>query len=236
MALPIVNSSRYSTKLPSTGEEIEYRPYLVKEEKIMMVALESKDNKQIMRAMKDIIKACVFKDNFNIESLTSYDIEWMFIKLRSVSVGEMVTLNMPCQTEECKAKTEIEFNLGDVKISDNPDPVVQITDEVGVKMKHPGMDIMETFTEEKLQTLEGAFDLVKCSMDVIYDKDDVYPISGETDEDVKTFLDSLSTEQFKKMVEWIGKTPTVKSDIEWKCIECAKENTFEVRGINSFFT
>ena len=228
MALPIVNSSRYSTKLPSTGEEIEYRPYLVKEEKIMMVALESKDNKQIMRAMKDIIKACVFKDNFNIESLTSYDIEWMFIKLRSVSVGEMVTLNMPCQTEECKAKTEIEFNLGDVKISDNPDPVVQITDEVGVKMKHPGMDIMETF--------EGAFDLVKCSMDVIYDKDDVYPISGETDEDVKTFLDSLSTEQFKKMVEWIGKTPTVKSDIEWKCIECAKENTFEVRGINSFFT
>ena len=103
-------------------------------------------------------------------------------------------------------------------------------------MKHPGMDIMETFTEEKLQTLEGAFDLVKCSMDVIYDKDDVYPISGETDEDVKTFLDSLSTEQFKKMVEWIGKTPTVKSDIEWKCIECAKENTFEVRGINSFFT
>ena len=236
MALPVVNSSRYSTTLPSTGEELEYRPYLVKEEKIMMVALESKDNKQIMRAMKDIIKACVFKDNFNIESLTSYDIEWMFIKLRSVSVGEMVTLNMPCQTEECKAKTEIEFNLGDVKISDNPDPVVQITDEVGVKMKHPGMDIMETFTEEKLQTLEGAFDLVKCSMDVIYDKDDVYPISGETDEDVKTFLDSLSTEQFKKMVEWIGKTPTVKSDIEWKCIECAKENTFEVRGINSFFT
>ena len=103
-------------------------------------------------------------------------------------------------------------------------------------MKHPGMDIMETFTEEKLQTLDGAFELVQCSMDVIYDKDEVYPIVGETEDDVKVFLDSLSTEQFKKMVEWIGQTPTVKSDIEWKCIECAKENTFEVRGINSFFT
>ena len=96
MALPVVNASRYSTTLPSTGQEIEYRPYLVKEEKIMMVALESKDKKAIMRAMKDVAQACVFTDII-IDSLTSFDLEWLFLKLRTKSVGENTRVKLKCE-------------------------------------------------------------------------------------------------------------------------------------------
>lgn len=236
MALPVVNSSRYSTTLPSTGEELEYRPYLVKEEKIMMVALESKDNKQIVRAMKNVISSCVYND-VDVNSFTSFDLEWMFLQLRTKSVGGIAQLNMSCEADECGAKTEVDVNLEEVELSrPNESKVVDITDDVGLEMKYPSVETMEDYDEEKLKSMEGAFELVAQSMVTIFDKDNVFPVKDETPEDVRNFLESLSSLQFGKIIDWMQNTPSVSKLVEWNCIQCGHKNSMELRGLQNFFT
>lgn len=236
MALPVVNSSRYSTKLPSTGVEIDYRPYLVKEEKIMMVALESKDNKQIVRAMKDVAQACILSE-VDINQLTAFDLEWIFLKLRSKSVGENVELKLICQVEECKHPNPVNINLDEIEMGDFDDNrVIQLTDTIGVQMLYPSVDLMANYDEEKLKTVDGAFDLIIDCMQTIYDKDNVYNVKDETRDNVRDFLSSLTSAQFKMVSEYLQNIPSVKKDVDYTCESCGKEDTMELRGLQSFFT
>ena len=236
MALPVVNASRYSTTLPSTGQEIEYRPYLVKEEKIMMVALESKDKKAIMRAMKDVAQACVFTDII-IDSLTSFDLEWLFLKLRTKSVGENTRVKLKCEDEGCNKSSEVNVNLDDISLSKiNENKVIQLTDDIGVVMKYPQIGMLEEHDEETIQTPDGAFNMIIDCLETIYDEDNVYQVIDESRESIKGFIDNLNSLQFGMIADWLKDMPSLEKDIEWNCVACNKENTVKLRGLQSFFT
>ena len=236
MALPQVNSSRYSTKLPSTGVEIEYRPYLVKEEKIMMVALESKDNKQIVGAMKDVAQACILTD-IDVDKLTAFDLEWMFLQLRSKSVGEKADVKMKCQQKDCDAMTPVSIDLSKVEMDDyEPNRVIQLNDNIGVQMVYPSVSLVEKYDEEKLKNVDGIFDMIIDCLETIYDKDDVYNVKDERRQDVKDFVEALTSNQFSKLAEFLQKIPSVKKRVEWCCSTCEANNEMELRGLQSFFT
>ena len=236
MALPQVNSSRYSTKLPSTGVDIEYRPYLVKEEKIMMVALESKDNKQIVGAMKDVAQACILTD-VDVDKLTAFDLEWMFLQLRSKSVGEKADVKMKCQQKDCDAMTEVSIDLSKVEMDDyEPNRVIQLNNDIGVQMVYPSVNLVEKYDEEKLKNVDGVFDMIIDCLETIYDKDDVYHVKDERRQDVKDFVEALTSNQFSKLAEFLQKIPSVKKRVEWCCSTCEANNEMELRGLQSFFT
>ena len=236
MALPQVNSSRYSTTLPSTGVDIEYRPYLVKEEKIMMVALESKDNKQVLGAMKDVAKACIHSD-IDIDKLTSFDLEWVFLKLRAKSVGESADVKLKCQEEDCNGMTDVSINLEELEMDDYDDNrIIQMNDKVGVQMSYPSVSLMEKYDEEKLKSVDGAFDMIVDCMETIYDDEDVYVVANEKRQDVMGFIEALTSPQFKMLADWLQKIPAVRKDVEWCCSKCGADNKLELRGLQSFFT
>ena len=202
----------------------------------MMVALESKDNKQIVRAMKDVAQACILSE-VDINQLTGFDLEWIFLKLRSKSVGENVELKLICQVEECKHPNPVNINLDEIEMGDFDDNrVIQLTDTIGVQMLYPSVDLMANYDEEKLKTVDGAFDLIIDCMQTIYDKDNVYNVKDETRDNVRDFLSSLTSAQFKMVSEYLQNIPSVKKDVDYTCESCGKEDTMELRGLQSFFT
>lgn len=235
MALPIVNSPKYSTVLPSSGEEVNYRPYTVKEEKVLMIALESKDQKQMLRAMKDVIGACI--EGIDPQKLTTFDIEWVFLKLRSKSVGENVDLRMKCQSEDCKETTDIKLNMEEIQMDGDPQmKTIEITDTVGVTVRYPTVEMVEKYDQDKLQTVDGAFDMLVGCIDSIYDADTIYDCKNENPDDVREFVDNLTSEQFKDVASFFESVPQVKHTLNWKCSGCGKDNELELKGLESFFT
>jgi len=234
MALPKLNNARYDIVIPSTGKTVSYRPYLVKEEKILMMAMETNDEKQIMNATKDVIKSCVH-DDINVDDLAMFDVETLFLALRSKSVGESIELNFKC--DDCSATNDIKINFADIKTPEvvKENATVMLTDSVGVTLKYPSYADVGS-AQKKSNELDAAFDLMLSSIDTIFDDDGVYPASGEKDSDLKDFLDSLNNDQLSKVSEFFNTMPSLSYDIDFDCVSCGKNNTQELRGLQSFFT
>jgi hypothetical protein len=231
MALPQLNTAKYTTMVPSLKKEVTFRPYLVKEEKVLMMAMETQDQKSIMRAVKEVIKSCVF-DNIDIDKLAMFDIEALFLALRSKSVGENVAIKLKC---ECEELTEVNINLDEIQINDiEKDNVIPLTSEVGVTMRYPALSDVENIDAEG--GIESMMDMIIKCMDSIYDTDAVHDVSNESKESVQSFLDSLNGEQFKKLAEFFEDLPSLNYNAEWDCVGCNKHNTMELKGIASFFT
>ena len=160
MALPVVKGSRYTTILPSTGTEIEYRPYNVGEEKLLMVALESKDQSMIIRTLRDVMEGCIY-DTVDFNKFTVFDFEKLFLALRAKSVGEIVDLELKCQNTECNAVNPVSINLEEINLSDLPESnTIIIDNDIGVTLRYPGIQDVEKYDEEHLQKTEGAFDMI----------------------------------------------------------------------------
>jgi len=231
MALPQLNTAKYTTMVPSLKKEVSFRPYLVKEEKVLMMAMETQDQKSIMRAVKEVIKSCVF-DDIDVDKLAMFDIEALFLALRSKSVGENVNIKLKC---ECEALTEVNINLDEIQINDiEKDNVIPLTSEVGVTMRYPALSDVENIDAEG--GIESMMDMIIQCMDSIYDTDAVHNVSNESKESVQSFLDSLNGEQFKKLAEFFEDLPSLNYNAEWDCVGCSKHNTMELKGIASFFT
>ena len=236
MALPIVKGSRYTTVLPSTGAEIEYRPYNVGEEKLLMVALESKDQKMIIRTLKDVMQSCIF-DKVDFDKFTVFDFEKLFLALRAKSVGEIVDLEMKCQDTECNSVTPVSVNLEEINLTDLPESnTIIIDNDIGVTLRFPGVQDVERYDEEHLAKPQGAFDLMIDCIDTIFDEEGVYNTKEEPRESVEAFLNNLSSAQFRKLSTFFESIPTLTHNIEYKCIKCGKENELELKGLQSFFT
>jgi hypothetical protein len=239
MALPVVNSSRYTATIPSTGRQIEFRPYLVKEEKILMVALESKDDKQILGAIKDVLKSCIF-DDIDTSTLTSFDLEELFLRLRAKSVGENIDLKFKCS--ECEYENPVTVNLDDVKMGDLTDNrVIMINEEIGIKFNYPALDVLQEVKvdpekDSQEKQLKGMMTLLIGCIDSIFDDDNVYPASDQTKEELQDFIDGLNAEQFGRITEFFNSIPTLTHDLSFKCNKCGEENEMVVRGLQSFFT
>lgn len=231
MALPQLNTARYTTMVPSLQKEVSFRPYLVKEEKVLMMAMETQDQKSIMRAVKEVIKSCVF-DDINVDKLAMFDIEALFLALRSKSVGENVNIKLKC---DCEELTEVNINLDEIQMNDiGEDNVIPLTSEVGVTMRYPALSDIENIDAEG--GIESMMDMIIQCMDSIYDTDAVHDVSNESKESVQSFLDSLNGEQFKKLAEFFENLPSLNYNAEWDCVGCNKHNTMELKGIASFFT
>lgn len=236
MALPKMNVPQYKIELPSTGEQINMRPYLVKEEKVLMIALESNDPVQISEAVRNIIMSCYNLDS--LDKLTVFDIEYLFLMLRAKSVGEKMNLQIKCNEEGCDKLTPITIDVADVEIiNKNQDRNILLDEKsgIGVVLNYPSMEMIANLDMEKLNSSEGMMDIIMESIDSIYDEDNVYDAAVESKEELTSFFDNLSGEQYKKIMNFFRDVPAVYYKSEYNCI-CGKKNDIELRGLNSFFT
>jgi ribosomal protein L44E len=230
MALPKMAVPMYSVVLPSTGQELQMRPYLVKEEKILMIALESNDPQQISTAVRNIIVSCI-EDIIDMDELTVFDIEKLFLELRSISVGETVELSIKCS--ECEENNTAAVNLKEVNLSEYVQGanIIQLDTSIGIELKYPTVNDISDISAGKLESVEGMMELITNCIVNIFDADNVYSAKDEK----KEFIDGLNSAQFKKIQAFFESTPMLVHNIEFKCSKCEHENSIELKGLNSFF-
>ena len=234
MALPQLNSATYELTVPSTGELVKFRPYLVKEEKILMLALESSDENQILNATADIVKACTF-NKVDSMSLPMVDLEYIFLKLRSKSVGESATLGLKCT--ECGNFNNVTIDLESIeaKIDNDVSPKIQLTDQVGLMMKWPSVKDIQKNSRGTESQIDTVFGVITASIDSVYDAENVYPASDSTPEELTAFLESLNQEQFGKIQKWFESMPKLSKQMSFDCEKCSHHNNVLLEGLTSFF-
>lgn len=240
MALPVIATPKFELTLPSTGKKYKYRPFLVKEEKVLLIALEGENPKEILTAVKDIVSACVEK--INIEDLTIFDLEYLFLKLREKSISDIITMNVKHESqtnikgEYCENVQEVKVNLKDINVvfNEKNEKKIQLTDSVGLVLKYPNVDLMEEFTDSEGENEVGFAILEKC-IDYIYDKETVYPASEYTSEDLNKFIESLSHSHMEKIEEFFSTLPKLEHKVTWKCSKCGEEETIVLNGLGDFF-
>ena len=238
MALPKMSVPRYTVELPSSGESLNMRPYLVKEEKVLMIALESNDPVQISQAVRDIIQTCFDLDS--LDTLTVFDIEFLFLQLRGKSVGEEMKIQIKCKGEECTTMNPLSINIDDIKVTkpEDSDGVILFGDEngVGVKMRYPSVDVIAKINPEHFNSVEGIMDLVVDCIESIFDNDNVYSAKTEKRVDLVEFIEGLNSEQFKLVQAFFQDTPSVSYTTNFVCMKCKLDNEVELKGLNSFFS
>lgn len=234
MALPKLVSSKYTLTVPSTGEVVEYRPYLVKEEKVLMTAFESKDKSQMIAALRDTIAGCT-EGKVNIDTLAIFDFEYIFLKLRSKSVGETSKIGVKCTA--CDARNEVEVNLEEVNVSkaQKKNNKVELTDEVGIMLRYPTVKgLYKQLTHAKTEADQSMATIVS-AIESIYDAENVYASENETEKSLMDFLDSLTADQFKKISAFFTDMPKLKHDVKFDCIKCSEKNSITLEGLENFF-
>ena len=235
MALPVLNNSTYNTIIPSTGKQVEYRPYLVKEEKILMIAMESQDDKQILGALKDVIKSCILTEDVNINSLAMFDIEALFLKLRSKSVGESTEVKVKCTECESENVTVIPFDDITIPTLDKNANQIELTKDVGMVLNYPTVSDVQNSNID-LNSFEGVMDLLVNCIDTIYDEAEIYSAKDESKKNLKSFVESLNAEQFGKLTKFFENLPALTYNVKFECMNCGHHNDIELKGLNSFFT
>lgn len=227
MPLPVMNTPTFKVKIHSLNREIEFRPFLVKEEKILILAQESNEPKEMIKAMQDIVTSC---SNGAVDGrdLPFFDLQYAFIQLRSQSIGNITDFILICG--ECGHKTETTLDLNNLTIDfpENHTNKIMLSDAVGVIMKYPKADIL-------VDTDTPAFDLVVSCIDKIFDQDEIYDAEEEGKEEVEKFINSLSTQQFEKIVEFFQTSPRLEKTIDYTCVKCETENTVLIDGVENFF-
>ena len=229
MALPTLNATpKYSLTIPSSGQLLRYRPYLVKEEKILLMAAQTEDQQQIMNAIHDVVSGCV--ENVDVNSLTTYDLEYVFIQLRAKSVGETSDISVACPS--CNHGNPVTINLQDVVCtSSSHETMVQITDDVSVELKHPSYREIPVTDDVN----EIGFNLIASGIKSVISGDEKINIEDETFDSVVRFLESMTQDQFAKITAYFENTPVVKYDLNLTCQECGENNEIEIKGMQSFF-
>lgn len=237
MALPRIAVPTFTATLPSSKREVQFRPFMVKEEKVLLIAMESKDPDHMQRAMIDVISGCILDEDIRIDKLPSFDVEYLFLKIRSKSVSEKVTLSyrhvdgINYKGETCDALTNVEINLDDIEVKFREDhkQIIPLTDKLMMKMRYP------TISDVKASIAEGSdeLDLVTRCVESVYDDDDVF--EPDSLEDARQFIGSLSNKQFIDIMKFFETMPTVEHTITYKCSGCGQEDTITLRGLSDFF-
>jgi len=232
--LPKLATPKYDMIVPSTGKAITYRPYVVREEKLLLIALESKDEDLIEKAVLDIIQQCI-ESPINIEDLTTFDVEYMFITLRSKSVGEGIKLSPNC--EHCEEPNEILIDLEKVKVENLEDAVdkhVKLTDDISVDLRWHTMKDRAKDLKKDSET-ETVINMIVACLETIYSGEDVHTVKNATEKEILEFVESLNSDQFNDIVEILSKAPFLSYDIKFDCKECSKENIIKLNGLIDFF-
>jgi len=232
MSLPTLNTPTYNLTVPSTKQRIKYRPFVVKEEKILLMALESEDDNQIADALKSIINACVTTKDFDFDKLATFDIEYIFLNIRGKSVGEVIEL-IVIAPDDGETEVRININIDDVKVKFDKDHSnkIQLSDDLWVEMKYPGLD---SFTKPQ-EDINDTFEFVANSIEKIYNEEDVWDSSTTTSEEFVSFLESMSSKQFNDVQKFFETMPSLKHEVKFTNPNTQVESTYVVEGLANFF-
>ena len=238
MPLPKIATPTYELELPSTGESIQFRPFLVKEEKVLVLALESEDTKQITTAIKAVIKSCVQTKGIKVEALPTFDIEFLFLNIRGKSVGENIEVNIICPDDET-TEVPVNIDLDDIRVQKNDEHTrqIKIDDTLMMEMKYPSLDqfIKNNFDFENKNAMDQSFDLIASCVDKIYSEDDVWAADDCTKKELKDFLEQMNSSQFKSIETFFETMPKLSHKIKVTNPNTKVESEVVLEGLASFF-
>ena len=235
MALPKVNTPTYELAVPSTDDKIKFRPFLVKEEKILLIAMEAQEQSGILNAVKDIVKSCTF-DKFDVNRAPIFDIEYIFLNIRAKSVGEVSTVNLRCPDDnETFVQTEIDLTKVDVQITEGHTNKIELTDEMGMILQYPTLD---SFTDSTtVINASNMLDVIASCVSQIYDKkgEDVYDAKDSTKQEIVDFLESLNSKQFLEIQKFFDTMPKLTHTVTIENPETKVKSDITLTGLNDFF-
>jgi len=238
MPLPKISTPTYELELPSTGQKINYRPFLVREEKLLVIALESEDTKQITTAIKTVIKNCIQTKNIKVEFLPTFDIEYLFLNIRGKSVGEEIEVNIICP-DDGETTVPVKINIDNIKVqrSEDHNPKIQVDENIIMEMKYPSLDqfIKSNFDFSGDNNMEQSFDLVASCVDKIYTEEEVWSSSDVTKKELIEFLEQMNSAQFKQIEKFFESMPKLSHEIKVSNPNTEVESTVVLEGLSSFF-
>tara|TARA_B100002019_G_C21156186_1_gene540842 strand:- start:103 stop:822 length:720 start_codon:yes stop_codon:yes gene_type:complete len=238
MPLPKIATPTYELELPSSGQTVKFRPFLVKEEKVLVLALESEDTKQITNAIKAVIKGCIQTKGIKVESLPTFDIEFLFLNIRGKSVGEKIEVNIICPDDET-TEVPVEIDLDEIRVQRNDDHTKQIKldDTLMMEMKYPSLDqfIKNNFDFEDKNVMDQSFDLIASCVDKIYSEEEVWAADDCTKKEIKDFLEQMNSSQFKEIEKFFETMPKLSHKIKVTNPNTKVESEVVLEGLASFF-
>ena len=240
MPLPKINTPTHELVLPSNGKKIKYRPFLVREEKILVMAMESEDMKQVTTAIVDILNNCILTRGVKVEKLSTFDIEYLFLNVRSKSVGETVEVNVTCP-DDGETQVQMEIDIDSIKVQKDKKHtnIVKLDDNLSMKLKYPSMnefiennfDASDTSRSEVSQSL----DMITSCIDIIYNEEESWSSSDSTKKELSEFIEQLNTKQFKEVEKFFTTMPKLSHTVKVKNPKTGVENKVVLEGLASFF-
>lgn len=237
MTLPKQSSPIYSTIIPSTDQQIKFKPFLVKQEKALLLAQQSENPNVMLDTLKDVLKDCIVT-KINIESLAMFDVEYLLLQIRAKSVGEMVDLIFSCDVcTDTKAKIKYSFDISKIEVIKNPNhnKKISLFDSVGVMMKYPGLDSIKKIESLDLDDIDNVFEVIVNSIDYIYDDNEIYHSKEQSKQDLIEFINNLTQIQFQKLREFFETMPKLRQDVIFKCPICKLEHNKYLEGLDTLF-
>lgn len=233
MNLPVLNTPTYEMEIPSTGEKIKYRPFLVKEQKLLMMAQESGDDESQLRTVGEIVKSCTFNKISHPEKLPTFDIEYMFLMTRAQSVGSKIPMTVTCP-DDGETKVDYELNIDEIKVKkiDGHTNVIMLTDDIGITMKYPNLDMVKSFTKADENITNISFDMIRDCVQNIFDKDQVY--EDMSSKDLQNFIEQMNTDQFEKISKFFETMPKLTHTIKVTNPNTGVESEVVLEGLQSF--
>ena len=238
MPLPTIVTPTYELELPSTGKKVKYRPFLVKEEKLLVLALETENTKDISTAIKTVLKSCIQSRGVKVENLPTFDIEYLFLNIRGKSVGEDIEVNLISPDDEV-TEVPVTINIDDIKIqkSEDHNKKVKLDDTLMMEMKYPSLDqfIQSNFDFGDEVSMDQSFDLIASCIDKIYNEEEVWSTADCTKKEVKDFLEQMNSLQFKEIESFFDSMPKLSHTVTFTNPKTKVESTVVLEGLSSFF-
>ena len=237
MPLPKIATPTYELELPSTGATVKYRPFLVKEEKVLVIALESEDNKQITNAIKAVLKSCILSKGIKVENLPTFDIEYLFLNIRGKSVGEDLEVNIICPDDE-ETQVPVTINLDEIEVQrdDKHTNKIKVDDSIMMEMKYPSLDqFIKNNFDFNDNMMDQSFDLIATCIDKIYTEDEVWASADCTKKEMKDFLEQMNSNQFKEIEKFFETMPKLSHSITVTNPKTKVKSEVVLEGLASFF-
>ena len=239
MSLPVINAPEYFIELPSSGQKVKYRPFVVKEEKLLLIALETEDIVEISNAVKNVLSNCVKGKDLNIEKLPTFDIEYLFLNIRGKAVGEEIEVNILCP-DDGETYVPVKIFIDDIKVTKNPEHTNQIklNDDLMMEMRYPTLDQFIKsnfdFTDKKNQ-LEQSLDLIASCVDKIYNEEEVWTSQDVTKKEIIDFIENMNSSQFRMVEKFFETMPKLEHKLKIKNPNTKVESEVTLAGLADFF-
>jgi len=240
MPLPKINTPTYELEIPSTGKKVRYRPFLVREEKILIMALESEDMKQITNAIVEILSECILTKGVKISELATFDIEYLFLNIRGKSVGEEIEVSVTCPDDgETQVEMKIDIDTIKVQRDDNHNNVIRLDDALSMKMKYPSIEqfVENNFeVQEDVSNVDQSLQMITSCIEMVYNADECWSASDCTKQEMEEFVEQMNTKQFKEIEKFFTSMPKLSHTINVKNPNTKKTSEVTLEGLASFFS